>query len=220
MLTLNDLLSTYDACAQQRTSDVTEQLARLRQEIETKRLSIERTEIELLQAQQHCLNQMRPHFEVDARAVLKTPQFAAFIDFLVESGASDRIGSAHSLLIAPSPTFWLLPSTSIALHLRDIENLQRDNPDGTDGGAVVQLQVAINDWQQLIHVSTEPLRQQCQITAILDQIQCQFPRAEPDDAGIARLYQVVAQELACVVLFVARLFSLDRITAINEGFEL
>ncbi|MBN8560111.1 MAG: hypothetical protein J0L70_06280 [Leptolyngbya sp. UWPOB_LEPTO1] len=219
MLTLSDLLSTYDAYAQQRTSGVTEQLARLRQEIETKRLSIERTEIELLQAQQHCLDQMRPHFEADARAVLKTPQFAAFIDFLVESGASD-LSSSDPLLVAPSPTFWLLPSTSIALHLRDIENLQRDNPDGTDGGAVVQLQVAINDWQQLIHVSTEPLRQQCQITAILDQIQSQFPRTEPDDPGIARLYQVVAQELACVVLFVARLFSLDRITAINEGFEL
>ncbi|GAP97968.1 hypothetical protein [Leptolyngbya sp. NIES-2104] len=219
MLTLNDLLSTYDACTQQRMSDVTEQLARLRQEIETQCLSIKQAESELLQAQQHCLDQMRSHFAADARALLKTPQFSAFIEFLVEAVAGDRIGS-DPLLVPPSPTFWLLQSREIALHLRDIESIQLDNLDGTPGAAVIRMQVAIQDWQQPVHIFPQGLRQQSQVAAVLNQIQSQFPQPDPQGDGMAYLNRVVIQELACVVLYVARLFSLNWVIAINEGFEL
>lgn len=219
MLTLNDLLFTYDAYTQQRTSDVTEQLARLRQEIATKCLSIKQAESELLQSQQHCLDQMRPHFAADARALLKTPQFAAFIEFLVESVVSDRIGS-DPLLVPPSPTFWLLQSREIALHLCDIECLQLDNPDATDGIAVIRMQVEIQDWQQPIHIFPQGLRQQSQVAAVLNQIQSQFPQPDPQGDGVPYLNRVVIQELACVVLYVARLFSLNWVISINEGFEL
>ncbi|MGG6270961.1 hypothetical protein ACQ4M3_42215 [Leptolyngbya sp. AN03gr2] len=219
MLTLSDLLSTYDAYTQRRTSDVFEQLARLRQDIATKRMSIEQVESELLQAQQHCLDQMRPHFAADARALLKTPQFAAFVESLIEAVASDRIGS-DPLLVPPSPTFWLIQSTSIALHLRDIECLQLDNRDGTDGIAVIRIQVALQDWQQSVHVLLQGLRQQSQVVAVLNQIQSQFPQPDPQGDGVPYLSRVVIQELACVVLYIARLFSLNWVIAINQSFEL
>jgi len=155
----------------------------------------------------------------DARAVLNTQPFAAFIEFLLESVASDRISSAP-LLIAPSPTFWLLHSQPIALHLRNIECLQLDNRDGTDGDTVIRMQVAIQDWQQPVHVFSQELRQQCQVAKVFNQVQSQFPLTDPGGDEIPYLNQVVIQELACVVLYVARLFGLNQVTTIDRGFEL
>lgn len=221
MSTFNDLLSTYDAYEQQKTIEITDRLARLRQQLASQLLTLRQEESKFVTAQQSCLDQLRPHLATDARALLKTPQFAAFVEFLLEQQAQDAMRSNPLLQVAPSPTFWLLNSVPIALRLHEIERIQLDTLDGVDGeGAVMRMQVTLNDWQQLVHVSTHALRQQFQGAAAIEQIRSQLPRVDANCDESAHLKLVVVQEIACLVLYVARLFSLHSLTALGTGFEL
>ncbi|BAU16123.1 hypothetical protein LEP3755_66900 (plasmid) [Leptolyngbya sp. NIES-3755] len=222
MLTLGELLATYDAYQQQRTIAMSDQLNRLRQQITSQLLTIRQEESKLIQAQQDCLDQMRPALATDARVLLKTPQFAAFIESLLEQTECDAISPPMTLRLALTPAFWLLNSVPTAIHLQEIEQIQFDTPDGADAGdAVIRMQVEVDGWQQPVHVSVHALDRWSERVAQIEQILTQLPQVDPClDGGIARLKLVVVQELACLVLFVGQLFNLNVRVVHFQGFDL
>lgn len=222
MLTLGELLATYDAYEQQRTIETSDRLDRLRQQIASQLLTIRQEESRLIQAQQDCLEQMRPDLAIDARVLLKTPQFAAFVQSLLEQAECDAIDSPITLCFAPAPAFWLLNSVPTAIHLQEIEQIQFDTPDGADAGdTVMRMQVGINGWQRPVHVSTHALDRWSEGVAQIEQIVTQLPQVDPClDGGLVRLKLVVVQELACLVLYVSQLFNLDGKPAHLQGFDL
>lgn len=221
MFTLSDLLSTYYTYDQQRTIEITERLNRLRQQIVSQLLTIRQAESKFIQAQQHCLDQMRLYLTADARTLLKTPAFEAFVELLL-SRLEGAVSPADALHIAPTPDAWQLNCVPIEIHLHEVERMQFDNPDGTEGSvAVMRMQVEINDWQQPVHVSTHSLRRRSEVAAAIKEIMSQLPRVDDCcDGRTTQLKLSVTQELACLVLYVAQLFNVDSMGAHFEEFKL
>jgi hypothetical protein len=203
MYSFQALLAAYEVFEQQKTITI---------EVSDPQFPLTQDEFSFIEAQQYCLDLMRPHLATDARIVLKTLQFNAFLKSLLQLG-KDGSSPVDGLHVTATPVAWLLNSVPTALHLREIELIECDTADGMNETTVIRMQVGSEEWQQLIHVSAHSIERRFGVAVAIEQIVNQFQLPNDDhyhDESLAQLNQVALQEIACLVLYMAGLFNIGR----------
>jgi hypothetical protein len=211
MLTFKELLETYYVFRHERTVQTTDQLNRLRQQVESQLLTIREREFEFVTAQQNILDQLRPQLATDARVLFSTPEFQTFVESLLRRFETNVITNSYSQQIAPTPDAWLLSSLPFALQLHDIEMIHPDNsdvPNLLDTG--IKLRIELADWQHRVFVLIYSTRLWFETIPQVEQSILQQPFSGTVSQSIAtQLQPILAQELTCLLVYIETLFHIN-----------
>jgi hypothetical protein len=199
MDSFNELLQTYYVFRHERQLQITDELTRLCQQIESQLLTIRQHETEFITAQQTILNQLRTQLAIDVRSLFTTPEFQTFVTSLLEQIEATVSKGAPPRHIASTSKDWLLTSLPFPLQLHDIDRLETDDTnEDCSGNKGIGVRVKLCDWQQFIWIPIQSSRPWFEVVP-----QFQHTLQQTFNAAIAHqftsdLHPALAQELMCV----------------------
>ncbi|WP_143467579.1 hypothetical protein [Leptolyngbya ohadii] len=230
MATLNESLAAYYAIERQKAHEITEQARQLQQAIVAQLCSLQAKELTFIKRQQQALEAVRSHLALDARSLLQTAEFIAFVQDLRNWRSTVKPDTAGLIQVAPNVAEWQLHQLSTSIRLTQIEALKEDDVDEAVG-AYTSYQLAmileVGDWQQALCIPTaivdcDPLHYQdvnngwSRWQAIFD---CLYPMTPPipfvmgDSAVSSPERLILTQELSYLIAYTGELFTLSRFAA-------
>lgn len=207
MSAISDLVSTCYGLRQQTVQHITVQIEQLRRHAQAQMAAIRQWERSSSSAQQTILEQLRPHLATDARSLLLTAEFAAFVQEL----RSELKAVDFRLQVQPPLKDWVLPTLSVALQVHDIEARSQQgisHPCAFE----TQMRVQVQDWQHPVvfpailyatpqrDVAAATHKQWLTVRGDVSAIAAQLT--------VAPAQQQVCQEVFCLLRFIGELFTL------------
>jgi hypothetical protein len=230
MLTLDSLLTTYLTLQQENENEIHGQIRQLQQQVTAQLEAIQAQEETFVDSQHEVLDQLRSHLATDGRSLTFTNGFQTFVQSLFTAAGNKLTANPIVPQFAPDPTTWQLHSLKTPLKLDPIELLWEEGLDEEDELStlyLIRIGMRMGRWQQVVDISTEtlagnsvtvhlpPLHKQW--TEVVEQLQASLKRLPLGFGSSASKHsssqrttstqQVLVQELACLVLFVAGLFN-------------
>jgi hypothetical protein len=234
MFNLDSLLTIYLTLQQENEDEIHRQIRQLQQQVMAQLEAIQAQERTFHTSQHEVLDQIRSHLATDARSLVFTDAFQAFIETLPTSSENKLAAKPIAPLFDQNPTAWRLHSLNASLKLDPIELLCEEGVDEDEVYTLyfIRIGMQIGSWQQIINVTTATLTDDSAISyspllhkqwaEVVEQLKTDPPplprgfgdsrknrstkrKATPDQ-------QALIQELACLVLFVASLFNVHAVT--------
>lgn len=227
---LSEALTTYSMIEQQKVAAITAQAQQLQQLIVAQLGRLQMQELTFLQRQQQTLDTVRTHLAKDARSLLHTAEFLAFVQDFWSSRQTVEPDALGLLQVASDPTNWQLHQLSTPVRLTGIEALEEDAVD-KDAGAYTSYTLAmlleVGSWQQALAlpvaiVTPTPPRYQDAphrwnhwqaIVACLDAAHPSIPFAVNGPTAASLQRQLLTQELSYLITYTSELFTLSRFAA-------
>lgn len=231
MLTLNESLATYYAIEQQKVGDITAQAQHLQQTILKQLCALQIQELGFIERQQQALDVIQSCLAEDARSLLSTAEFAAFVQALYEAIEGAEENEANPLQITSEASTWQLHKLPVAVRLTDIETVQEK---GVDVGAgpftsyETAMGIEVGSWQQALYIPTAivdhapPHDQNANsgwarwqaVFGCLQAMNPPIPLSFDDLTAIAPCQHLaMMQELSFLMVYTSELFTLSRFAA-------
>ncbi|BAU16109.1 hypothetical protein LEP3755_66760 (plasmid) [Leptolyngbya sp. NIES-3755] len=157
-MTLTDALIAYDRLRQQHSQQIDPALQALHTQIEQQISELQAEEQGYLDAQNAALSSLRPQIEADARCLLSTQPFIAFVLERTTQRSQYRLG--ERLPVDPDPQQWQLAMQPLPLQIVGYEQ-QRDDHAYNDENHYTQysyeMTVQLGSWRKTIDVDTASL---------------------------------------------------------------
>ncbi|MGG6270939.1 hypothetical protein ACQ4M3_41955 [Leptolyngbya sp. AN03gr2] len=209
--TVATVLAAYIDLRQRRGRALSAQLVQLRQQVGVKFESMRQQEVEFTARQTQLLDRLCPHFAIDAKPLLTTPDFQQFVRSMLTCAEVGVL--TPPLQVLQNPTDWILHTLPHPIQLHRVEPLSRSDPP-EPRTSVVHLQATLADWSQRIAVPIGELqdgliptdqadyrmRQWIEVAVQLQPNLTQLPIASYRQVGLA-------QELVCLLAYIGELFN-------------
>ncbi|GAP96690.1 hypothetical protein [Leptolyngbya sp. NIES-2104] len=233
MLTLDKLLTAHSTLKQRNGTQINAQLRQLQQHILAQLHALQQQEEILVADEYELLDPIQDHLARDARSLTGTDAFQAFVRSLFIETADELVCRYLATQIDPDPTIWRLHQLKEPLQIHCTQPFCEEVFD--DEGIshtlyLVKMEVQLGRWRDVVDLAPQPLMETAgefdlplsgfkqwlklteQLKGALRQSPLGFGTQETQgNKRSARQKAVpsqrgVAQEMACVLMFVGELF--------------
>lgn len=233
MLTLDALLTAHSTLKQRNGTQINAQLRQLQQHIIAQLHALQQQEEIFVADEYKLLDPIQDHLARDARSLTATATFQAFVRSLFIETADELVARYLATQIDPDPTTWRLHQLKDPLQIHCTQPFCEEVFD--DEGIshtlyLVKMEVQLGRWQDVVDFAPQPLMETAigfdlplsgfkqwvklteQLKGALRQSPLGFGTQETQGGKRSARQKAVpsqrgvAQELACVLMFVGELF--------------
>lgn len=141
-LPVEQLLIAYRRLQDQYDAEIDIKLDELSGLIAQFLMGVRQREQPFLRQKSQLVAQINPYLEEDARCLLSTTEFRAFVEQFIKSCQASSGIIAQTLLLTPAPSTWILPRLNTPLQLQNYQLVQEDS------AYLFRLTASLGNWQQ------------------------------------------------------------------------